>query len=288
MVRTVNTCGLLMSSPVLAASPAALVTTFVVLRPDHPGQFLGLVPLRPVRRLIGYAVIGLMGGPLLELVALGLGDATGSVQVRLGSGGYSPADLRIPHPLPVPPGMTATTLGLLVLAAIPVSSLSAAIAAFGEELGWRGLLLPTLRPLGTWPALILTGVIWGVWHAPIILLGYEYDRPDLAGVLEMVVLIVLVGTLLGWLRMRSNSIWPCALAHGSFNAAQSAILLVLINHPETGLQTPLAGWTGWATLLTAIAVLALARQYWWAEAPPTSPPITSEPLRATTRLARRR
>jgi hypothetical protein len=58
-----------------------------------------------------------------------------------------------------------------------------------------------------------------------------------------------------------------ALAHGGFNAAQSAILLTLVYHPATGLRTPLVGWTGWLAMLAAIALLALSRQYWWADTP---------------------
>jgi membrane protease YdiL (CAAX protease family) len=46
------------------------------------------------------------------------------------------------------------------------------IPAIGEELGWRGWLLPKRMPLGTVPALVLSGIIWGIWHAPLVLLRY--------------------------------------------------------------------------------------------------------------------
>ena len=82
-------------------------------------------------------------------------------------------------------------------------------------------------------------------------------------------LALLLGALLGWLRMRSATVWPCAVAHGAFNASQAAILLVLVTHPSTGLNTPLIGWTGWSVLAAAVVLLAATRQYRWS---PTTPP----------------
>src|SRR5699024_11776789 len=65
---------------------------------------------------------------------------------------------------------------IISIVALPVNSLVSALATLGEEIGWRGWLLPNLRPLGTWPALLLSGVIWGVWHAPLILLGRSEEH----------------------------------------------------------------------------------------------------------------
>lgn len=256
----------------LTPAIAALVTTFVLVKPAHPALFLGLAPLRPAGRLMRFLAIAVLGPPVIAFAALGLGAATGTVHVGFALDAYTPANMHTPQPIPA----GHTLLALIILAAVPLSSLAGAIPALGEELGWRGLLLPALRPLGPWPALILTGTIWGVWHAPIILLGFEYDRPSPVGVVYMVVLSVLVGALIGWLRMRSTSIWPCALAHGAFNAAQSSILLVLIFRPHTGILTPLVGWTGWLVLLAAIAILQLTHQYRWADTSQHTHAVTAE------------
>jgi hypothetical protein len=68
----------------------------------------------------------------------------------------------------------------------------------------------------------------------VILLGYNYGRPNLLGVTYMVVLCVLLGCLLGWLRMRSGTIWAGALAHGTFNAGLPAVhAVVVVRHPST-------------------------------------------------------
>jgi len=102
------------------------------------------------------------------------------------------------------------------------------IPAFGEEYGWRGFLLPKLigrfNLLG---GLVLTGTVWGVWHAPLILMGYNYPHhPDLAGVTAFTVWCILAGFFLGWLRLKSKSVLPAALGHGAINAYAGFGLLI--------------------------------------------------------------
>jgi membrane protease YdiL (CAAX protease family) len=67
-----------------------------------------------------------------------------------------------------------------------------AVAAFGEELGWRGLLQRELSHLGFWKSSALIGLIWGVWHAPIIIQGYNYPEHPVAGVAMMTVFTLLL------------------------------------------------------------------------------------------------
>src|SRR5436305_814196 len=74
----------------------------------------------------------------------------------------------------------------LFMISFPLQALLLTPLAFGEQWGWRGYLLPRLLPLGQWPALLLSGAIWGLWHAPVILLGYNYPQHPILGVLVMV------------------------------------------------------------------------------------------------------
>ena len=97
------------------------------------------------------------------------------------------------------------------------------VPAFGEELGWRGMLYPTLAefmsPRG---AAVVSGVIWGLWHAPAIAMGHNYGMGyagfPVTGILTMTLLCTAMSCWLSLLRQRSGSVWPCALAHGAFNA----------------------------------------------------------------------
>jgi uncharacterized protein len=90
--------------------------------------------------------------------------------------------------------------------------------AFGEELGWRGYLLPRLLQAG-WPSpLMLSGIVCGVWHLPLfVLTGYAHGKFVLS-LLMFLLLTALFGAFIGWLRLASNSVFVATMAHASFNA----------------------------------------------------------------------
>ena len=117
------------------------------------------------------------------------------------------------------------------LVAILISPIANAVSTFGEEFGWRAYLLPKLEQSGAPQALLLQGAIWGIWHWPIIAMGYNYGSNYFGapwlGMLAMLWFTMAFGVLLGWLTMRSKSIWPAVIAHGSLNglAAISAYFM---------------------------------------------------------------
>lgn len=248
--------------PVMMFTPAvaALVVTFV-MRVPAPGQrarFLGLWPLRPAKRVIWLMVAGWLVPPLLVGLGVLLSAALGFVQLDLTFAAFA-AELEkaVPAGTPLPP---VQIIVFAQLAMIPVGGLFNSLFAFGEELGWRGWLLPALRPLGTWPALILSGVIWGAWHSPIILLGYNFGRTDITGVLFMIGGCVAWGVLLGWLRLRSASVWPAVIAHGSLNAAAGMIVIFAAAQPDLALAGPL-GVAGWIVAALVVVALVLTGQF---------------------------
>jgi membrane protease YdiL (CAAX protease family) len=115
------------------------------------------------------------------------------------------------------------SLGTGLIAGITVN----AVAAFGEELGWRGLLLRELEPLGFWRSSALIGLIWGFWHAPLILHGHNYPEHPWTGVFLMTATTVLLSPMLAYLTIRANSVLAAAIFHGTFNATAGLAIVVI-------------------------------------------------------------
>lgn len=94
-----------------------------------------------------------------------------------------------------------------------------AFFGFGEELGWRGLLQQETARLGFWRSAFLIGLVWGVWHAPIIIQGYNYPQFPVAGLLLMTVWTMLLAPIFSYVRLRAGSVIAAAIIHGSLNAS---------------------------------------------------------------------
>jgi len=131
------------------------------------------------------------------------------------------ASVAVLEGLPVPPGVFLVGQGLV--AGLTIN----AVAALGEELGWRGLLLRELAPLGFWRLSLLTGVVWGVWHAPLIVQGHNFPDAPFAGIVVMTGWTVAASPLFTYLTVRARSVLAATLLHGSFNAVASLSLVYL-------------------------------------------------------------
>jgi len=162
-----------------------------------------------------------------------------------------------------PAAFLAIELGQVLVVAPLVNSLF----TFGEEFGWRGYLLPKLLPLGTRRALVLHGLIWGVWHWPIIAMGHNYGLgypgAPWAGMVVMAAFTVVVGVFLGWLTLRSGSVWPATVAHAMVNGSAGLGILFVVGSPRLLFGPTAVGLVGmlpWAV----VAVWLLARPAWLA------------------------
>ncbi|MGC7094018.1 CPBP family intramembrane glutamic endopeptidase [Amycolatopsis lurida] len=132
----------------------------------------------------------------------------------------------------------------------------------GEELGWQGYLLPRLRPLGYWRALLVMGAIWGLWHLPTVLLGGQFPGyPAWLTVPAVLVGGCSVGVFIGWVRLRTGSVWPTVVAHSVISDVGPRLTGTLAGrgHVVDPLQTGLLGWTGWLVLGAFAAMLAFSR-----------------------------
>jgi membrane protease YdiL (CAAX protease family) len=126
--------------------------------------------------------------------------------------------------------------------------------ALGEELGWRGFLLPQLLPLGRGRAILLSGLLWGLWHAPAILQGHNYPGRPVLGIFLMMGFTTLLGAFFSWLYLETRSPWAPALAHGAVNAVAGLPLLFLTGVDLT-LGGTLASLTGWVPLAALVGWL---------------------------------
>lgn len=114
------------------------------------------------------------------------------------------------------------SLPVLVVIAMLAGILPNSIAAFGEEAGWRGYLWTQVRGWGFWRASLFVGFVWGLWHAPVIMVGQnygvDYDGYPWAGVIVMTAFTMGLSPLMGLLRDRTGSVFPAAIFHGTLNA----------------------------------------------------------------------
>ncbi len=128
-----------------------------------------------------------------------------------------------------------------------------------EEFGWRSYL--QMRLFGGRPLLaaLATGAIWGVWHYPMVLTGYLPNHNGIAGLVFFPAYTMLFSILLGWLRMRTGSIWVVSLAHASHNMVLEAIAVAvfgtMISNGDLFLDprglvalVPLCGLCAWIVL----------------------------------------
>ncbi len=128
-----------------------------------------------------------------------------------------------------------------------------AVAGFGEELGWRGLLQRETSHLGFWKSSALVGIIWGVWHAPIILQGYNYPEHPQLGVLMMTIFTTLYAPLIAFARVQAKSVIAAAIMHGSLNG--TAGLAFLLVYGGNDLTNGVLGLAGFIVLALANLIL---------------------------------
>lgn len=122
---------------------------------------------------------------------------------------------------PNPQAMLITSIG-----AVALTPLLNALPSFGEELGWRGWLFPNLLRYGPWAAILITGAVWGLWHAPLTLLGYNYAMLGPWSALMFIPFCIAFGAVLAWTRWFTGSVWPAVVGHGVFNGSTGLVLLL--------------------------------------------------------------
>ena len=134
------------------------------------------------------------------------------------------------------------------------------IITFGEEYGWRGYLQTELTRLGRIRGVFLLGVIWGIWHWPVIWMGYNYPGQPILGSIAMVMMCVILAYFLAYAVFKSNGIWTAAYLHALSNQAFSFFAMTLVMPTSMlfsfGIGLP-------SLVLGAIIVLLILRDPVW-------------------------
>lgn len=110
----------------------------------------------------------------------------------------------------------------------------ASFCALGEEGGWRGYMMPKLiKIMGLNKAIIVGGIIWGLWHAPLTCIGHNYgtDYPGFPyiGILLMCCSCIFFGAILTFVTVKTKSIWPATFMH-AVNNISPTILDKMMNY----------------------------------------------------------
>ena len=117
----------------------------------------------------------------------------------------------------VGPELTPVT-GLLMIGS--VGALMGLVSATGEEIGWRGLLVPELAKVtGFRNVALISGTIWAAWHMPLMILAdYRGEGTPLwYSLLCFAAMIVALSFIMAWITLKSKSFWPAALLHSTHN-----------------------------------------------------------------------
>jgi len=125
--------------------------------------------------------------------------------------------------------------------------------AFGEELGWRGYMLTRLIDAEVPKPILLSGLIWGLWHVPLIVAGLYVGGPLLiASVVLFMINVMAFGYVFARLRLATGSIWPCVLLHASWNA----VIQATFDRSVTGAMSTL--WVGESGILVCVVLVVIA------------------------------
>lgn len=205
----------------------------------------------PVITLLFNWLLGdLLGLPGFGHTAVTKAMMLGIMEDRLAATGWTPDRIQNGlDPLASLPLNGPLILLLALLTGVLAGGTVNLAAAFGEELGWRGLLLHLTRRWGLWAHVLFTGGVWGLWHAPLILRGHNYPDHPVAGVFFMCLFTTALALPMAWVHIRSGCVWAPALMHGTVNGVAGTVTLF-----HSGSSELLGGAVGTSAVLALMTI----------------------------------
>jgi len=235
----------------------------VMLLPGLIGMVLVIV-LRAVGGKDTFAGVGMGGGKAKLWFLFGLGIILfAGLQTllnwlfKLGQ----PVDLGPLFAQTASTGMTAPVLMVVITAqTLILGPLLGLMVTFGEEYGWRGYLQPALTVLGRVRGVALVGVIWGIWHWPVIWMGFNYPGHPYLGSLLMVFFSVGLAFLLGYAVLKAKGVWIAAFLHATVNQSFSYFMAIIYT-PDDPAYSFGIGFPG--LIVFALLIILILRDPIW-------------------------
>lgn len=122
-----------------------------------------------------------------------------------------------------------------------------AVAAFGEEAGWRGFLQKNMEGINFYKTAAIIGAVWGLWQLPVIIQGHNYPEHPVAGIFMMTAWCMLLTPLMMYAVKKTGSVLAAAIFHGTLNGTGG--MMVLFVKGGNDLTTGAAGLASMIALL---------------------------------------
>ena len=176
-------------------------------------------------------------------------------------------------------------LGIYLCLTLTLGMVINCLAALGEEIGWRGLLVPELAKATTYTkTVVISGLLWATWHYPLLLFGGYTNQglPAWYALICFTVLVLGINFAMVWLRLKSGSLWTGVLFHASHNLFVQAVFTPLTAQTEASKYIIDEFGAG-----LALASLVVAFLFWRrrgnltdVSVEPSAPPVPSRKLDA--------
>ena len=245
----------------LAAIKGFVLSAGAMLIPLLAVIFTQLIFKEPVLKNLGISFkinrwwwIGWLLMPLIAFAVLGV------TLLMLGAQWTTDSEMMQKVMLSLPEGIGIWgVITIAVISGLLSGITTNAVFAFGEEIAWRGFLMKEFKGEKFLMVAFYIGIIWGFWHAPLILNGHNYPQHPVAGVFMMVPFCLLLTPMLMYFRQKSGSVIVPAIMHGTFNAV--AGLSAFVVTPANDLLYGAAGLAGFIVLLIMDIFLYLYDKY---------------------------
>lgn len=223
---------------------------------DHKIRFSGKA-VHYVAAWFGMQVLAIVGAAVYFLIFPSQWDPSHGAYLKMLADAGAPV---------LPDNLLKTSIISQIVMGFTIAPILNCVACFGEEWGWRGYMMPRLleKMKFGWACLV-GGLIWGIWHAPIIALGHNYGLgywgAPWTGIAMMCVMCIAVGTIFTYWTVHTGSCIPAILGHGALNGFAAAPILFLAENNTPLLGPSVQGIIGMSAVIVVAVVIVVRESY---------------------------